>query len=93
MDRMVLRQNRPNPFNPVTNIGFGIKEQGYISLRIYDVAGRLVCTLVDGNRQAGWHETTWNGFDETGRPAASGVYFCRLVSHDSRRTIKMILLR
>jgi hypothetical protein len=92
-DRTVLRQNRPNPFNPATTIKYGLPSAGHVLLCVYDVAGRLVRTLIDGNRPAGWHEAAWDGLDEAGRPAASGVYFCRLASPRSRHTIKMILLR
>ena len=83
----------PNPFNPITNIGFGIKEQAYVSLRIYDAAGRLVTTLIDENRPAGRYDTVWNGTDGAGGKVASGVYFYMLKAGSFEETRKMILLR
>jgi len=92
-DATFLSQNYPNPFNPITNIGFGINEQGFISLRIYDAAGRLVATLVDESRPAGRYTTEWNGQNTDGSSAASGVYFYRLITKKFEETKKMILLR
>jgi hypothetical protein len=92
-DATFLSQNFPNPFNPVTNIGFGIQESGHVSLRIYDAAGRLVTTLVDESRPAGRYTTEWNGQNTDGSSAASGVYFYRLRAGEFEETRKMILLR
>ena len=88
-----LAQNFPNPFNPITNIGFGIKESGHVSIRIYDAAGRLVTTLVDESRPAGRYTTEWNGMASDGHRASSGVYFCRLSTKAFTENRKMILLR
>ena len=92
-DRVALRQNRPNPFNPSTTIEYSLATPGLLSLRIYDAGGRLIRTLVDGKRPAGRHEAIWNGLDDRGRPAASGVYFCRLDAHGMSLARKMVLLR
>ncbi|MDD3643860.1 MAG: FlgD immunoglobulin-like domain containing protein [Candidatus Krumholzibacteria bacterium] len=91
--RAVLRQNRPNPFNPATTIEYSLHSTGHVSLRVYDVAGRLLRTLVDGERSAGRHQIVWNGTGDSGAPVASGVYFCRLKAGPYERTRKMILLR
>ena len=88
-----LAQNWPNPFNPITNIGFGIKEPAYVSLRIYDAAGRLVTTLIDESRPAGRYDTVWDGTDSAGGAVASGVYFYMLKAGQFEETKKMILLR
>jgi flagellar hook assembly protein FlgD len=64
-----------------------------VSLKVYDVAGRLVDVLVDEARPAGVYTETWNGRDRLGNAAASGVYFCRIVAGDLVRTRKMVLLR
>jgi hypothetical protein len=93
MDRIVLRQNNPNPFNPATTIRFGLLSEGRVTLRVYDVGGRLIRTLVDGKRPPGWYEAVWNGLDQSGRSVASGVYFCRLRMGDLGKTRKMVLLR
>jgi flagellar hook assembly protein FlgD len=66
---------------------------GYASLRIYDVSGRLVRTLVDGSLGKGVHELLWDGRDDNGDILASGVYFYRFVLDDFEKTKKMILLR
>ncbi len=92
-DATFLAQNYPNPFNPVTNIRFGLKESGYISLRIYNAAGRLVTTLIDESRPAGSYTAKWNGRDNNGSSAASGVYFYRLNAKEFEETKKRIMLR
>ena len=86
-------QNFPNPFNPNTTIAFGLKEQGHVSLRVYDAAGRLVVALIDESRPAGTYGAVWNGKAENGTTAASGVYFYRLITKEFEETKKMILLR
>ena len=92
-DAPYLEQNFPHPFNPSTNIRFGIKEQAYVSLRIYDAAGRLVTTLLDETRPSGSYTAEWNGLGTDGRAASSGVYFYRLRAGEFEETKKMILLR
>jgi aminopeptidase N len=88
-----LSQNFPNPFNPATTVRFGLEEAVRVRLRIYNARGALIRTLVDGNRDAGVHEISWNGTDGDGRPVPSGVYFCRMTSGEASFTRKMILLR
>jgi len=89
----VLAQNFPNPFNPATRIAFSLEEAGRTRLDIFDAAGRLVRTLVDGNLPAARHEVSWNGMDRAGRPVSSGVYFYSITADGFRDTKKMILLR
>ena len=88
-----LSQNYPNPFNPVTTIRFGLMEAGYVSLRIYDAAGRLVKEVIGGNIPAGHYNENWDGLATDGSRAASGVYFYRLSTKSFTETRKMILLR
>ena len=88
-----LSQNFPNPFNPSTTIEFGLRGKGHVSLVIYDVAGRLVKTLVDEERGAGGHKVVWDGKNNTGSTVASGIYFYRLVAGDFVQTKKLVLLR
>ena len=92
-DRMVLHQNRPNPFNPTTAIKFSIPTRTQATLRIYDIAGREVRTLVDGILDAGAKEVTWFGRDNDGRDVTSGVYFYRLSAGKDEATKKMVLIR
>ncbi len=88
-----LRQNRPNPFNPVTTIEFELPERARAELSVYGASGRRIATLVDGILEAGPHTTTWDGIDDGGSPAASGVYFFRLTQHGRSTTRKGVLLR
>ena len=88
-----LAQNYPNPFNPATTIHFGVREKGRVTLRVYDVAGRLVRTLVDEVRDAGAYREVWDGTNNRGSVVASGVYFYRISAKEFEQTRKMVLLR
>jgi phosphatidylserine/phosphatidylglycerophosphate/cardiolipin synthase-like enzyme len=83
-----LEQNYPNPFNPEAVIRFAIPRNGLVDLRVYDVLGREVATLLHEERIAGTHEVTWYAHD-----AASGIYFCRLSVGALVQTSKMILIK
>jgi immune inhibitor A len=89
----LLEQNYPNPFNPITRIAFSIKKADRVSLRIYDVAGRLVRVLVERELPAGRYEEIWDGRDGSGGQVSSGVYFYRMVASNFVKTRKMVLLR
>ncbi|MFN2371778.1 MAG: FlgD immunoglobulin-like domain containing protein, partial [Candidatus Krumholzibacteriia bacterium] len=88
-----LAQNFPNPFNPQTFIDFALPQAGRVSLKVYDGRGRLVRTLADGSRPAGPHRVVWDGRDDAGRAAASGVYHYVLKTADRDLRRKMTLLR
>jgi hypothetical protein len=88
-----LEQNYPNPFNPVTTIDYSLKETGNVNLRIYNVAGQLVRTLVNGNVAAGPASVKWYGRNDAGQSVSSGVYFYKLVAKDFTMTKKMVLLK
>jgi hypothetical protein len=88
-----LRQNVPNPFNPSTTIRFDLPDRTKTTLRIYDIAGREICTLLDGTLNAGEHSATWNGRDGSGHEVGSGVYFYRLDAGKNTATRKMVMLR
>ena len=88
-----LHQSFPNPFNPTTKIAFEVKAPAQVSLKIFDVSGRLVRVLVDETLTAGRHEIIWNGTDESGTKVASGIYFCRMTAGTFAESNKMILLR
>ena len=92
-DRLVLRGATPNPFNPATDIRFGLPAAARTTLRVFDVSGRLVRTLVDGPLSAGAHTRRWDGRDESGRDASSGVYFVRLLAGADRAITSMTLIR
>lgn len=89
-----LYQNAPNPFNPTTTISYDVPASGgVVTLRIYDVTGKLIRTLVDGPQTAGQKAATWNGRDNLNRSAASGIYFYRLTAPGYEKTLKMLLLQ
>jgi len=92
-NRLALSQNAPNPFNPKTEIRFSVPSKQEVSLRIYNVEGRLVRTLVTGAMDAGAHTVFWSGDDEQGGRVASGLYFYRLVTDTGTLTRKMTLLK
>ncbi|RLC96728.1 MAG: hypothetical protein DRI46_13625, partial [Chloroflexi bacterium] len=92
--RFVLQQNHPNPFNPQTTIHYELPKQTTVTLRIFDLAGRLVDVLVEGEVQpAGAHTATWNGRDLQGRAMPSGTYFYRLETGGYTETKRMTLIR
>jgi hypothetical protein len=92
--RNELAQNYPNPFNPITTIRYQVKTTGPVILKVYNVAGQLVRTLVDDVVDAGKvHEVTWKGLNDAGQDVASGVYFYRLVAGDYTQTRKMVMLK
>lgn len=88
-----LDQNTPNPFNPNTRISLTTTQTGQVSLKVYDVAGKLIRTLLNNNLRAGNHVVNWNGCNNAGAAVASGVYFCRLVTDEGTRAKKMVILR
>ena len=85
--RVMLDQNYPNPFNPVTKIRYQLPRQGHVTLKMYDLLGREVATLVDGELLAGEHEVTFDG-----RGLATGVYFYRLQAGKFVETKRLVLL-
>lgn len=89
-----LYPNRPNPFRASTTIAFSLAAESSVRLAVYDVRGRLVRRLVEGERlPAGAHERVWNGVDEAGRSVAPGVYYVRLDGTGVAATRKMLLIR
>jgi hypothetical protein len=88
-----LGENRPNPFNPHTTFSYTIPAKARVSLDVFTVSGRLVRSLVDAVQEPGVHQAAWDGTDRSGRPVASGLYFCRLKSGDAAETRRIMLLR
>jgi len=83
-----LNQNFPNPFNASTLIAYGVSERRHVVIEVFNMLGQRVSTLVDGTREPGRYETTWDPGD-----LASGVYFCRMVAGRFHRTRHMIQLK
>lgn len=91
-----LDQNFPNPFTTQqgeTTINFTTESDGPVSLRVYDLSGRLVATVVDDNLAAGRHSVTWNGANDGGRAVGSGVYFYKLDTTNDSATRRLVIVR
>ena len=87
-----LEQNYPNPFNPTTNIGFRIADRGFVSLKVFDVLGNEVATLVNEELPAGSYEVEF-GRNLINQVLTSGVYFYQLKAGSFIETKKMLLLK
>jgi hypothetical protein len=90
---VALEQNWPNPFRSSTRLGFSIPRAEHVRLAVYDVAGRVVRTLVDGEMVAGRHEIAWDGRDDKNLSLANGLYFYKLDGPSINRQRRMTLLR
>jgi hypothetical protein len=84
----VLNQNYPNPFNPMTTIRYGLPERNHVALKVYNILGQNVATLVDEVKPAGYYIVHWNAGH-----LASGLYFTRMESGNRVRMTKMLLLK
>jgi hypothetical protein len=90
----VLEQNFPNPFNPETTIRFGLPQQSSVTIKVFDLAGHEVATLLDrAELPAGRHQRLWDGRDAQGRAVTSGVYFYQLRAGGFVKTNKLLLMR
>ncbi len=92
-EQYVLYQNYPNPFNPQTSIDFYLPKTTSASIKVYDVLGREIITLLDKELKAGNQQVVWNGRDNTGNNVASGIYFYRLQTGEFSQICKMLLVR
>ncbi len=90
---LTVRQNVPNPFNPVTVITFSMARAGHVAIRVYDIRGGLVATLHVGDLEAGQHSVRWSGRNTAGESVSSGLYFCRSEGLGESHTISMTLLK
>ena len=86
--QFVLGQNHPNPFNPSTNISFTLPEAMFISLEVYNILGRRISTIAEGQFSSGEHTITWDG-----NGYSSGIYFYRLITEEFVQSKKMLLLK
>ena len=92
-EAFTLEQNYPNPFNPETSIPFTIHKKSMLSLKIYDMAGKEIVTLVNGEYQPGTFNVRWNGNDNLGNKVSSGIYVYRLEAEGIVKSNKMLLLK
>jgi flagellar hook assembly protein FlgD len=90
---IVIEKNYPNPFNPKTSIQFSLETQQTISIKILDLNGHLVKSIIRDLLPAGNHTVQWNGLDQNNAPVSSGVYIFSLQAKGKRLSQKMILLK
>ena len=83
----------PNPFNPQTTIEYTLSSPERVRVAIYDVRGTLVRRLADQSMPVGEHSLVWNGTDDNGRTASSGIYFVRLLAGSVTETRKIVMLK
>ena len=91
-----LTQNYPNPFNPSTTISYNVDVSGMVTLKVYDVMGRLVRTLVDGYKISGYESgygVVWDGKDQQGQQVSAGLYIYSLQTPSGIKTKKMVLMK
>lgn len=88
-----LYQNYPNPFNEQTTIRFSIPKDETVTLKVYNVLGQEVITLVQKRLERGFHEVQWQGKNSMNLPVPSGLYFCRMEAPDYAKVKKMLLLK
>tara|TARA_X000001036_G_scaffold93187_1_gene85694 strand:- start:17246 stop:17863 length:618 start_codon:yes stop_codon:yes gene_type:complete len=92
--KIKMLPNYPNPFNPVTNIKFELPEETYVSIRVVDVLGRLVRSLINEKRIAGgYHHIKWDGLADSGTSASSGVYLIHFSSNNYNKYYKALLIK
>lgn len=91
----------PNPFNPSTTIRYAIPDnviasgakQSHINIVIYDITGKLITTLFNGEQTQGWHSVVWNGTNKIGELAPAGIYISKITSGNEVKTTKLMLLK
>ncbi|OGV96122.1 hypothetical protein A2W24_01900 [Microgenomates group bacterium RBG_16_45_19] len=88
-----LLQNYPNPFNSSTSISYSCAKEGLVTLKVYNILGQEVVTLVAGRMRPGVHSLSWNSRDKGGNLLPSGVYFYRMTTDWYIETKKLVILR
>ena len=88
-----LHQNYPNPFNPVTNLNYDLPEDAMVNITIYDMMGKVVASLVNGQQSAGFKTLHWDATNQSGMPISAGLYIYTIQAGEFNQTRKMILLK
>ena len=88
-----LSQNYPNPFNPTTAIKYCLKEETKVTIKVYNLLGKEIITLVNETQPAGYQSITWNGTDHSGNPVPSGTYICQMKAGNFNKSQKMVLMK
>ena len=92
-NRFFLEQNYPNPYNNHTIIRYSCGVDAFVSLKVYNILGQEVTTLVAEQKSAGPHTLLWDSKDKNGSPVASGIYLYRMIAGPYAKTKKLVLLR
>lgn len=91
--KFALKQNYPNPFNPVTEITYDLPHSVQVNVSVFNTTGQKVRTLKEAHQSAGSYTVQWDGKDENSLQLSSGIYFCRILAGEFRKSIKIMLLR
>jgi hypothetical protein len=91
--KYALGQNYPNPFNPTTRFEVSIPKTAYVTIAIYDVLGRQITTLMNGQQGAGYYTMEWDARDARGLNVPTGIYFIRMLSDEFNQTQKIMLMK
>ncbi|MCF7823449.1 MAG: T9SS type A sorting domain-containing protein [Candidatus Marinimicrobia bacterium] len=92
-EEFALSNNYPNPFNPVTHISYELPQASDVTVTVYDLLGRNICTLVEASQPAGYYQIQWNSLDDQGEQVSTGIYFARLQAEEFSSVVKMVYLR
>ena len=92
-DEFKLEQNYPNPFNPTTIIRFQVKDSRFVTLKVYDILGKEITTLVNEKLQPGTYEVPFSINQFSGYQQPSGVYFYKLIANGFIETKKMLMIK
>tara|TARA_Y100000816_G_C25697779_1_gene368862 strand:- start:3 stop:386 length:384 start_codon:yes stop_codon:yes gene_type:complete len=92
-ERFMLHQNFPNPFNPITTLRYDLPKDSFVIIRVFDMSGNKVKTLVNEVQNSGYKSIQWNATDNQGQPVSAGVYLYSIEAGEFRQTKKMILLK
>ena len=93
LDRFLLNDNYPNPFNPLTTINYNIPVDGFVNITIYDMMGTVVKTLVNTSQTAGFKSVRWNATNDRNEPVSAGLYLYTIQAGIFRQTKKMVFLK
>ena len=88
-----LYQNYPNPFNPTTTLNYDLPENAFVSIRVFDLRGRLITMLINSEQIAGHKAVKWAGVDNKGKQVPTGLYLYEIQAGDFRQVRKMVLLK
>ena len=91
--KFYMKQNYPNPFNPETTIAFNLPQKSNVCLEIFNIKGEKVFTLINEEKNSGFHKIIWKGIDKYNKNVSSGIYFYRLIAGKNHSIKKMIMLQ